>query len=268
MKSWISEQAALVVEAWDSKLTDVAGSAVSWMRSPYEYVQRLTVECNYLRAVEQVDLNQFISENCVTIDLGCGGGWLSAYFSRFQKVKTVFAIDTSLNYLSNFVPEVTKIMGGDIKKIEMVHGHFYPLLFEDKSIDLILISSAAHHANSLEILFKECHRVLRDTGYILILNETPSNEFRFVLRTIKEFVRLAILQQFRRYRAQPVTIGVGKVLYDPNLGDVDYAPWFWKKALSAANLKLIDIHNSKLPTVVGSKSLGHPLSHFICSKRN
>ena len=235
--------------------------------SPNEYVQRLTIECNYLNAVKQVDLDQFITENCVTIDLGCGGGWLSAYVSRFKRIKTIFAIDTSLNYLSNFVPEVTKIMEGDITKIETVRGHFYPLLLEDKSIDLILVSSAAHHANNLETLFKECRRVLRDSGYILILNETPSNELRFLLRSFKEFIRTIIFNHFRLYRAEAVTIGAGKVLYDPNLGDVDYAPWFWKKAISAANLNLIHIHNSKLPTVVDGKSYGHPLSHFICAKR-
>ena len=79
---------------------------------------------------------------------------------------------------------------------------------------------------------------------------------------------MAIFYQTRRYRAQTVTIGTGKVLYDPVLGDVDYAPWFWEKSLSAAKLKLVNIHNSKLPTVVGGKSFGHPLSHFICTKRD
>ena len=266
MKSWISEQALSVVEQWDSKLTDGSGSTVSWMKTPAEYVQRLTVECNYLAAVEQIDLDDFIPENCVAIDLGCGGGWLSAYLSRFQKVEKILSIDTSINYLSNFVPQVAKLMDGNPVKIETIQGHFYPLVLEDRSIDLILISSAAHHASDLEVLFKECHRVLRQGGYVLILNETPSNEFRFFIRSFKEFTRLTIFNLLRHYRSLSVTTGVGRVLYDPNLGDVDYSLWFWKKAISAAGLKLSKVHNSGLPTVVGGKSYGHPLSHFVCVK--
>jgi len=247
-------------------LIDGSGSTLSWMKSPTEYIQRLTVECNYLVAVQQIDLDDFIPDNCVAIDLGCGGGWLSAHLSRFHKVEKILSIDTSLNYLSNFVPQVAKLMDGDPKKIETIQGHFYPLVLEDSSIDLVLISSAAHHASDLEALLTECYRVLRQGGYVLILNETPSNEFRFFIRSFKEFTRLTIFNLLRRYRSLSVTTGVGRVLYDPNLGDIDYSLWFWKKAISAAGLKLSQVHNSRLPTVAGGKSHGHPLSHFVCVK--
>ena len=70
------------------------------------------------------------------------------------KIKKIFSIDSSNNYLDNFLSHVVMYSGDDISKVEAVQGLFSPLLLEDESIDIIVISSALHHADNLNLVLK------------------------------------------------------------------------------------------------------------------
>ena len=262
--SWIIEQTKLSVEQWDNLLIQYYPESSRWMKNPESYLQRLTVECNYLNSLDVIDWSRFVNENAIVLDVGCGGGWLSAYLSKFKKISKIYAIDSSLNYLENFLPKITDMMAGERNKISTVQGLFTPIIFESDSVDLIVISSAAHHAESLSSLFEEFFRVLKKGGVLLILNETPRGNFRYTISLIRAFLKVFYSNILRIYKERTPSISASGYKYDPILGDIDYPLWYWKQSIKASKFELLEIINSGKPTVVGSS--GRSLVHFVCKK--
>lgn len=263
-KNWLSKQILSNTEQWDESLTTYYPNSSSWMSDPISYLNQLTVNCNYLRAIELINWDKYLTENTIVLDIGCGGGWLSGFLSKKTKVKKIFSIDSSRNYLNNFLPTVVSQMNGDQSKIETVQGLFTPILFEADTVDLIVISSAIHHADSISNVLKECKRVLKPNGYVLILNETPSNNIKYLVNLVRKFSKIFYQSITKKYSPFVQKISSGGILYDPYLGDIDYPNWYWEKSINDSELFLESIIDSRLTTVNGLE--GRFLNHFICKK--
>lgn len=65
-----------------------------------------------------------------------------------------------------------------------IAGSSTPLPFEDKSVDVITVSCAFHHFENPQLFAKECHRVLKDKG-ILMMAEP---QFAFLIRWIANYL--------------------------------------------------------------------------------
>jgi SAM-dependent methyltransferase len=263
-QDWIFNQTKENVEQWDNILVKYYPEAELWMSNPNLYLNRLTVECNYLNSVKGLKWDSFLKDNSVVLDVACGGGWLSAFLSRLNLVNKIYAIDSSNNYLSNFLPAISDLMGGDMKKITTIQGLFTPILMDSDSVDVIVISSAAHHANNLSDLLDEFHRVLKKDGYLLILNETPTSNFRFLLSFSKAFLKMFSNILFQKFKRTSASISASGFKYDPILGDIDYPLWYWRKSIIDSKFQLLEIVNSGLTTVVDKP--GRYLKHLICKK--
>lgn len=149
MNNWLSKQSQINTEQWDRSLTTFYPESKKWMNDPLAYLHRLTVECNYLTAAKLIDWDNYLTVKSKVLDVGCGGGWLTAYLSQNKKIEKIMAIDSSENYLKNYLPSVVSELNGDLSKIEAIQGLFTPILLANESIDLIVISSAMHHAESM-----------------------------------------------------------------------------------------------------------------------
>lgn len=262
--NWLAKQTLKNVEQWDNSLATFYPEAKVWMGDPHTYLKRLTIECNYLNAAKLINWDKYLADNSTVLDVGCGGGWLTAFLSRNEKVKKIIAIDSSLNYLENYLPKVVTQLSGNISKIETVQGFFSPMLMESGSIEMIVISSALHHAESISTVLVEFKRVLKPNGCLIILNETPSTSFRYLYQISRAFAKIFLSVLLKKYNKQVQKISAGGFLYDPYLGDVDYPEWYWKKAINGSGFQIVEVCNSKLSTVVNMK--GRSLKHFVCKK--
>jgi ubiquinone/menaquinone biosynthesis C-methylase UbiE len=264
MLNWISRQQEISVAQFDVDLTNVAPSSTGYLAAATKYVHTISQECNYLDAVKLINWDIYLFKGSKVLDLGCGGGWLTAFLSRFDAVKTIYALDSSKHFLRVLLPEVVSRMDGDVKKVEVIEALFTPLLFDDKVLDVVVASSAVHHADNLESVLKEVSRVLKSNGYFILLNETPRGGFRYfisaVLASMKTLKNIAL----HKYFPTSPSLSSSGFLYDPRLGDRDYPLWFWIDALKAAEFAVEEVINTALPTVKGSS--GRPLIHFICRK--
>lgn len=266
MEDWINKQTAENLFGWDNALIKYYPESRIWMSNPENYIKRLTQECNYLNAVKQLDFDAIINYNSIVVDMGCGGGWLSSYLSNFPDVAKVYSIDSSQNYLQNFLPYVVSILGGNYEKVIPIKGFFTPLYFEDESVDLIVISSAIHHAESLCTVLNEFNRVLKTGGILLILNETPSSNIKHIFKVLRAFLSIIYSLFIKKYKIFVQKISSGGFLYDPLLGDIDYPIWYWKSSIINSGFNLLKIHETHLPVVVDSKNGKITLKHFICKK--
>jgi ubiquinone/menaquinone biosynthesis C-methylase UbiE len=263
--SWLAKQVLINTEQWDSSLTTFYPETKSWMSDPVSYFEHLTEVCNYLKAAKLIDWDSYLVDNSTILDVGCGGGWLTGFLSKNTKVKKIIAIDSSANYLENFLPNVLSQLDGDMTKVQTVQGLFSPILMEAESVDMIVISSALHHADNMGSVLSEFKRVLKPNAHLIILNETPARNIRYMYQTLRAFVKIYATIFCKSYQPYVQKISAGGYLYDPYLGDVDYPEWYWKKAISGSGFDILELMDTGLATISGKK--GRSLKHFICKNR-
>ena len=262
--NWLNQQVLISTEQWDRSLNTFYPETKSWMSDPVSYCSHLTEVCNYLNAAKLINWDGYLAKGAFVLDVGCGGGWLSGFLSKNPKISKILAIDSSANYLDNFLPSVVSQLNGDISKIQTVQGLFTPILLDAQSVDLVVISSALHHAESMSAVLGEFNRVLKPNAYLIILNETPEGNYQFMFQILKAFVKMYVSIFCKNYQPFTEKISAGAHLCDPYLGDIDYPDWYWKKAISASGFDLIEFNDTKLSTIFNSN--GRTLKHFICKK--
>jgi SAM-dependent methyltransferase len=160
------------------------------------------------------------------------------------------------------MPKILKIMGAKDKKIIPVEGLFTPILLDDASLDIVVASSALHHADNLELVLKEIRRVLKKEGVLIILNETPGTATRHIFRVVKAFIKVLKNLTLKNYLAASPTISSGGYMYDSNLGDRAYPIWYWEAAIKRAGLSLVEKVDTGLPTV--KNTISPSLVHLVC----
>jgi ubiquinone/menaquinone biosynthesis C-methylase UbiE len=266
VESWIEKQTGYNISQWDKSIEMHYPHYLKMWHDPVEHYRCIKKVWNLLDAVKCIDWSRFLRMNGLTIlDLGSGTGWLSAFLSDFDQVKKIYAVDSSSYFLNNMMAEIIKFMNGKKEKITPIQGLFTPLILEDKSLDIVVISSALHHAENIEDVLNEIWRVLKDDGYLFILNETPFNKMQYVQLNVRVFLNIlksSIFQEYKRYSQQQ---SAGGVLLDPYLGDKCYPSWYWIKVIQSARFTIQEMMVTPYTALKKSKKR-LKLTHFICKK--
>lgn len=260
--NWIAEQTRRGVAQFDRAMMEMYPESNAYLQSARNYLDTVGVTCNYIAACELVPWASYLSPNAKVLDMGCGGGWLSAMLSRLDAVETIYALDSSRHFLRNMLPQVMALMEGHQDKLVTIEGLFQPLLFDDACIDVVVASSALHHADNLEAVLREIRRTLKPGGRLIVLNETPWPGYRHLLFVLAATVRTLRALLLQSYRSVSPAISASGYLYDPALGDRDYPLWYWKEALRVSGFAVESVIDTGMPTVKGSQ--GRSLIHFVC----
>lgn len=261
-KNWIAEQTLSGLSQFEEAMKVSSDDSVSYLQNGEAYLKRVGEECNYIRALDRLEWSSYLPQDAHVLDLGGGGGWLTAILSKFEKVSKLHIVDSSNHFLQTLLPQVFAQMGGHLNKVEVVEGLFQPLLFDDATFDAVVASSAVHHAENLESLLREMRRVTKSGGYMFLVNETPWSGWRHIVSVAACAVRILRDLSLRKYYAKSPAISASGYLYDPVLGDRDYPIWYWCEAIRIAGFEVEEVVDSGLATVVGRK--GRSLKHFIC----
>ena len=106
----------------------------------------------------------------LVIDLGCGTGRFSELLAAHFGVQ-VIGIDPSLKMLDQARRKPT------IGNVAYWQGSAEALPLRDGCADLVFMSMAYHHLTDPTAVSHECHRVLRQGGYVCIRNGTRESDF-------------------------------------------------------------------------------------------
>lgn len=260
--SWIVAQALHGVSQFDQAMMNSYPDSQASLQGAREYLGTIGDVCNYIAAVEQVDWVRYVPQGAKVLDIGCGGGWLTAMLSRLDSVQTIYPLDSSKHFLRTLLPQVMELMHGHPDKVSVIEGLFEPLYFDDGALDVVVASSALHHADNLEAVLSGIRRSLKPGGLLFVLNETPWPGYRHLVSICVAAVRIVWDLLREKYRPASPSISSSGYLYDPKLGDRDYPLWYWQKALASAGFSVESVVDTGLPTVKGSK--GRSLIHFVC----
>ncbi len=120
----------------------------------------------YAQSSSELLKNKNLGENSKVVDLGCGTGALTSILIRNHPGIKIFAIDLSkemlYSYRKNFEKEIKE------HQIEVIEGNAETInKYTKEKYDIIFISSALWDMN-IEILFKNCRKILKKNGLIIL----------------------------------------------------------------------------------------------------
>jgi ubiquinone/menaquinone biosynthesis C-methylase UbiE len=143
------------------------------------------------------------------LDLGSGTGYLAIEIARKAPGLQVYGVDLS--------GQMVKIARGHAKGIDnaqFVFANAGKLPFRDSSIDLLVSTGASHHWKTPQLVFEECHRVLKTSGEAWIYDGCPevfsnavdrrrlNKEYGFLIRRLG--YRVSTLHGFTKEEYQTV----------------------------------------------------------------
>ena len=181
--------------------------------------------------------------------------------SKILHITLDITVDSDVNNLVNMLPVIVELMKGTMPKINPIRGLFSPIRRPDGYYDLVVASSAVHHATNLMELLTELRRVLRSGGKLVILNETPANNFEMLLKYIRGFGGLIKGYVLRRSLPRVPEYSSNGILYDPYLGDHVYSRHQWHSAFAFSGFRYSMIRTSYS---VYKGEHGARLTHFVC----
>lgn len=128
--------------------------------------------------------NERERDNLKIADLASGIGWTSTLISKINIVKEVHSVEISKHRIGKLFEECILMLHGKENKLFRYLGSFYDLKFEDKSMDILYLSQAFHHADAPIKLLIECDRVLKNDGRIILVGE----HFISIKKIIRKFI--------------------------------------------------------------------------------
>lgn len=122
--------------------------------------------------------NEFIKDNDIILDLGCGTGFLGDQILKYKSAK-MFACDISQNMLNQVSNKQTR-----------VNCDFENLQLENNKFDIVVSSFAFQWSLDLKKVFMEANRVLKNNSKLLFcvpLKGSLSNLKNLGINSINEF---------------------------------------------------------------------------------
>jgi len=146
--------------------------------------------------IERILPNLGLRREDVVADLGSGIGYFSLPIAKH--VREVISIDLEPKMLRVLSERVRK---GDLRNVSPVRGEITGLPIADSSIDHVLAAFVYHEVPSQEELIRECARILREDGFLTVIDFQKRNTSfgppvkerkkpEHVLRTSRKWFRL------------------------------------------------------------------------------
>jgi ubiquinone/menaquinone biosynthesis C-methylase UbiE len=145
------------------------------------------------------------------LEIGAGGGWLSAEISKLPKVVEVIATDISTELLKEHAPKVFAALKANRSKITRIPGDFHQLDFPANHFDYVVCSAVLAHAINIVQVLREAKRVLKPGGRFVAIREPVWPLVKFKSRARKKPNRaanytLAHYRELFRQAALPLEI--------------------------------------------------------------
>ena len=171
----------------------------------------------------------------VGIDLGGGVGCISSTLAKRDAVKKIYCIEVVEDVVKLCQPIVKReILKEKENKVISVVGDFDNLELSDNLVDFAVSWDSMHHSMDPIKTLKECKRVLRKNGILIIMdrghnNSTPDSEIQRILniRYDEEFL-------IKNHRPKDM------ILTRRQNGEHEYRFFEWRKFFHEAGFDLLE----------------------------
>src|SRR5262249_31810933 len=112
----------------------------------------------------------------VGADLGGGVGCISASIATFPSVDRIYCIEIVESAVALAHPVVCgTILGNARSKVVSVVGDFDRLELPGESLNFAVIWDALHHSRNPVTTLRECRRVLKPSGHLIVVDRGHNN---------------------------------------------------------------------------------------------
>lgn len=119
--------------------------------------------------LSMIDLLSYLRPNSVAgkvLDLGAGQGFASAYLSSFASVRSVRALDYSVEACNLILQTAENFKGAKTSKLIVTQGSFTDI--KDTDYNLMVAFGAVHNAPDFELVFQQAYTALVNGGRLLV----------------------------------------------------------------------------------------------------
>lgn len=185
------------------------------------------------------------------IDMGSGTGVGTAILSKKTCLNRIYALEISEQFVSQIMPKIFEKFDAEASKIQRVVGDFNRIQLPDESIDLIFDLDSFHHSEDLNFTLKECFRVLKLKGVIIMIDRGWDDNV-----TIKELEMMLDKELNPKLKAK-YNIPVEKKFTRRDWGEHEYRIMDWENYFINNGFKL-EVFSQKHPPLLNSVLLKIP----------
>lgn len=170
----------------------------------------------------------------VGVDLGGGVGCISSTLAKRENVEKIYCVEVVEDVVRLCQPIVKKqILKEKMNKVISVIGDFDNLELKDKSVDFAVSWDSIHHSINPINTLKECKRILKKNGIIIIIdrahnNSTPDSE-------IERMLNIRYNDEFLEKNHRPKNM----ILTRKDNGEHEYRFFEWMKFFEVAKFELL-----------------------------
>jgi len=171
----------------------------------------------------------------IGVDLGGGVGCVSSVLAKRNEVNSIYCVEYAEDLVKLCHPIIKKgILEEKISKVISVVGDFNNLELKDNSVDFAVSWDAVHHSNDPIRTLKECRRVLKKGGRLIIVDRanddsTSDSEIERMHNIVynKEYLRKNYLDE-------------NMILTRKDHGEHEWRFSEWKNFFNEADFKLLE----------------------------
>jgi len=143
----------------------------------YTYLDEDTVSAaeRFARSEEFAEVLRLVGDTVkqgIVVDLGAGTG-IASYAFAVHDARLVLALEPDP---SDIVGQGAVIKFSSHLPIQLVSAYGEAIPLTDGSVDLVYVRQVLHHTLDLDLVLRECHRVLKPGGYFLACREHVVND--------------------------------------------------------------------------------------------
>jgi ubiquinone/menaquinone biosynthesis C-methylase UbiE len=191
----------------------------------------------------------FVSGNA--IDMGSGTGVGAAILSKKSSLNQIYALEISEQFVTQIMPKIFIKFNAEMSKIQRVVGDFNKIQLPDESIDLIFDLDSFHHSEDLNFTLKECFRILKPNGVILMIDRGWDD------RVSVNYLKMMLDKELNPKLKQKYNIPQDKKFTRRDWGEHEYRLLDWENYFTNNGFKL-EIFSQKHPPFLNSILLKTP----------
>lgn len=167
------------------------------------------------------------------VEVGAGCGLLSSTVAKYPQVEKIYSIEIC-EELANLIPKVAAgVSGTASSKVIPVAGSFDDIRLPDASVDFVVEIDSLHHSDDLKQTLRECCRILRTGGKMLLLDRCHPNT------VTDDQVEAMLNQVYSRDFLEKNCYPTDVVLTRRQNGEHEYRLFEWQQAFESAGFRFV-----------------------------
>ena len=165
----------------------------------------------------------------IGVDVGGGVALISATIAKNFKIDKIYCVEYVEEVVKLCHPIVKKnILEKNFNQVQSIVGDFDNLQLPNNSIDFMISWDSLHHSENPVKTLNECKRVLKDNGFLVIVDKSHNNSV-----SDDEIINMLDYQYDKEF------LKLNNFLFRKDEGEHEYRFYEWENFFENAGFKII-----------------------------